>query len=298
MAASAARFGLSCALATPFEADGGVSLARLIAHARRCLDGGCDSVTVFGTTGEGASLGLTARERVLGALDAAGIALAHEVVGGVAASSVEEAAIQYRALVKGGCRAVLLAPAFYFKGVTDAGVFAWFAALFERLGADARDAILYNIPSVTGVALSVELVGQLREAFPEIVVGVKDSSGDWPFTQRLLEAHRDLAILVGDERTLGAARRLGADGSICGFANIEPGAMRAILDDARDDPRVRDAVDAILALPVMPAVKALVAHRTGDPGWAAVAPPLMPLDPAAARRLTATVDGLFATRAA
>ena len=55
------RFGLGVALVTPFARDGSVDLARLRKHARRVLDEGCASVTLFGTTGEGASLGMTAR---------------------------------------------------------------------------------------------------------------------------------------------------------------------------------------------------------------------------------------------
>jgi 4-hydroxy-tetrahydrodipicolinate synthase len=66
------RFGLSCALATPFDAGGAVDHARLVSHARWCLAAGCGSVTAFGTTGEGSSLGLSARERILDALKDAG----------------------------------------------------------------------------------------------------------------------------------------------------------------------------------------------------------------------------------
>jgi 4-hydroxy-tetrahydrodipicolinate synthase len=53
-------FGLSAALVTPFDKDGGVDLARLAAHARHVLSNGCDSVTLFGTTGEGYGSGLSA----------------------------------------------------------------------------------------------------------------------------------------------------------------------------------------------------------------------------------------------
>src|SRR5512144_2629225 len=79
---SARRFGLSVALVTPFARDGSVDLARLVAHARRCLDEGCASVTLFGTTGEGASLGAGQRASMLEALDDAGFDLATQVLAG------------------------------------------------------------------------------------------------------------------------------------------------------------------------------------------------------------------------
>src|SRR5689334_3751595 len=104
------RFGLSCALATRFDADGAVDHARLVSHVRSRLAADCDSVTAFGTTGEGSSFGLSAREQILGALKGAGIDLRQHVLGGVAAASVEDALAQTRLLLDAGCRGVLLTP--------------------------------------------------------------------------------------------------------------------------------------------------------------------------------------------
>jgi 4-hydroxy-tetrahydrodipicolinate synthase len=285
--------GLSCALAMPYRSDGGLDLPRLVAHARRALAEGCGSVTAFGTTGEGPSLSLADRGAVLEAFAEAGFDFRRNVLGGVSACTVEDAAAQADLLAEAGCRAVLLAPPFYFKGVPDEGLFAWFAALFERLGGRARDVILYHIPSVTQAPLSVALVGRLADAFPEVVVGVKDSSGDWAYTQALLAARPDLAVLVGDERDLARAARLGARGSISGLANLFPRTLLPLVE-GHDDPRVGALVDEVLRFPVTPAVKALIAHRTGDPGWLRVRPPLVPLSQADAAWLAARLDTLFA----
>jgi 4-hydroxy-tetrahydrodipicolinate synthase len=278
------RFGLSCALVTPFAPDGAVEVARLAAHARDGLARGCASVTLFGTTGEGASLGLGEREAALGALLAAGVAPG-AIVGGLAAAAVEDAAAQGRMLAEASVRALLVPPPFYFKGVPEDGVFAWYAALFARLGGSARDVLLYNIPSVTQVALSPGLVGRLRRDFPEVILGVKDSSGDWPGTQALLAEHRDLAILVGDERHLARGVRLGAQGAISGLANVMPEMLLPLAREGTEDPRVGAVVDLVLAHPVTPAVKALVAHRTGEAAWRRVRPPLAALDAEAAAAL-------------
>jgi 4-hydroxy-tetrahydrodipicolinate synthase len=292
------RFGLSAAMTLPFTAKGAVDFKRLADHARWCLASGCGSVTAFGTTGEGASLGLSAREQVIGALIGAGIDARRSVVGGVSASSMHEAIVQTRLLMDADCRAVLLAPPFYFKGVTDEGLHAWFARVFEKLGTQARDVILYNIPSVTAVPLSIELIGRLRADFPEIVSGVKDSSGDFTYTKQLLAAHGELAILIGDERNLSEGVRLGAQGSISGLANICPGDLNTMIASGRDDARIPLIVEEVLKYPVTPAVKALVAHRTGDASWLNVRPPLVAMDPAVAARLGATFDAIFAAKAA
>lgn len=292
------RFGLSAAMTLPFTAKGAVDFKRLADHARWCLASGCGSVAAFGTTGEGASLGQSAREQVIGALIGAGIDARRSIVGGVSASSMHEAIVQMRLLMDADCRAVLLAPPFYFKGVTDEGLYAWFARVFEKLGSQARDVILYNIPSVTAVPLSVELVGRLRADFPEIVSGVKDSSGDFAYTKQLLTAHGDLAILIGDERSLGEGVRLGAQGAISGLANVCPGDLSAMISSGRDDARIPLIVEEVLRYPVTPAVKALVAHRTGDAAWLNVRPPLVAIDPAVAAKLGSTFDAIFAAKAA
>ncbi len=289
------RFGLSAAMTTPFHEDGALDLARMADHARWCLASGCSSVTVFGTTGEGASIGLSGREQVLGALSDADIK-GENVVYCVAASSVHEALSQGRMAGDFGCRGLLLTPPFYFKGISDEGLFSWFADVLEKLGAAARGVILYNIPSVTQVALSVDLIGRLKQAFPGVIAGVKDSSGDWEYTQRLLASHSDLAILIGDERYLAEGVRRGGQGAISGLANVCPGVLRPLAMDGQGNERINQLVDTVLQYPVTPAVKALVAHRTGDAAWLNVRAPFVRLSAQDAGRLGSVYDQLFAVK--
>ncbi len=294
---AARRFGLSAAASTPFHDDGRINHALLAEHVKWCLANGCSSVTVFGTTGEGASIALAEREQVFGALAAHNIA-GDKIVGGVAAATLRDAAAQARAALDFGCRALLLAPPFYFKNVSDDGVFKWFAQLFETLGTAARDVLLYHIPSMTQSPLSVALVGRLRKAFPEIIAGIKDSSGDWSNTAALLERHSDLAILVGDERQLARAVRGGAQGTICGLANICPGAVQPLAERGEDDPRIKRLVDALEKFPVIPAVKAVIAHRTGNKSWLNTRAPLLPIGGAELAALVGHYDAIFAAKAA
>jgi 4-hydroxy-tetrahydrodipicolinate synthase len=292
------RFGLSAALVTPFLANGEVDHARLTRHAQSCLREGCSSVTLFGTTGEGASFGIAERVKSLIHAKDAGIDARRALIGGVAAASVDETVAQTKILLDADCRAVLLAPPFYFKNVSDDGVFAWFATVFEKLGGQCRDMILYNIPSVTAVTLSVELIARLRSAFPGIVIGVKDSSGDWPYTQALLKAHSDLIILVGDERHLAHGVRLGAQGAISGLANVIAPQLLPLAQHGGDDARIVQLVDELLKYPVIPAVKALVAHKTNDGEWLRARPPLVALKSQEAAAMGGAFAALFAERAA
>jgi 4-hydroxy-tetrahydrodipicolinate synthase len=294
MRPAAQRFGLSCAIVTPFTAQGAVDLPRLAVHARRCLAGGCTSFTLFGTTGEGASLGFGERAAMLDAAVTAGFDLGTEVLAGVASASVEDAAAQANQLFDAGGRGILLAPPFYFKDADDEGLFRWFASVLERCRGP-RDVILYHIPAVTQVPLSSALVRRLEAAFPGVIAGIKDSSGDWRTAERFIAAHPDLHVLIGDERLLAQAMRRGASGAINGLSNFCAERLRRIVDDGREVPGIAELVGILVQYPVTPGVKALVAHRYGDDGFLATAPPLQPAGRAARAALGAALDRLLAT---
>lgn len=286
---------LSCALSTPFSSDARIDTARLAEHTKWCLDEGCDSITLFGTTGEGAAVGVAERERAIRALLAAGIAPAR-LISGVTACALDDAVAQARVAIEAGLHGLLVTPPFYFRDANDDGLFAWYGAFLSALP-NARNVYLYHIPSMTGVALSSALIGRLKAVFPR-VAGVKDSSGDWGNTETLLKAHGDLQILVGDERHVARAVRNGGAGTICGLANLLPGLMREAVHEGIDDPRIAAAVEAVARHPFMPAVKALIAHRRRDPAWRIMAPPLSPLPDADAQRLIRDFDAVAAAKAA
>lgn len=286
------RFGLSAALVSPFDERGRPDLERLVGHARAVLAEGCDSITLFGTTGEGFSIPARERGAMLGAVAGAGIPLADKVYAGVSATTVAEAAEQAELALSAGVRGLLVAPPFYLKGIDDEGLYGWFHDFLARLGSEARGVILYHIPGQTAVPLSSSLVRRLRDAFGGVIAGIKDSSGDWATTERFLADHRDIAVLVGDERLLARAVRHGAEGSICGLANIAPALLRPLVHEGRDDRRVNALVEAIVSLPVLPAVKALVAHRRGDEGYHRVRPPLVPLSTAGREQLLAAFEAI------
>lgn len=292
-----AKFGLSVALATPFNANGEIAHAAMIAQAKQSIAAGCSSVTLFGTTGEGASIGTQERVRVLNAFLDAGIA-PQKVVMAVLVDAAEDAAAQAGQALSRGVRNVLLAPPSYFKNVSDDGVFKWFSAVFAILGDRARDIIVYNIPSVTMVPLTVSLIARLRTAFPAVVTGVKDSSGDWPFTETLLKVHGDLIILIGDERHLAKGVRLGGQGAISGMANFLPGEVKLMAEEGIDDARVEGFVAELLKFPVTAAVKVMVARLSGEEMWLAVRPPLVSISREGQERLILAFESLFRSKAA
>lgn len=291
------RFGLSVALATPFEKDGSIALGAMVAQARRSLDAGCASVTLFGTTGEGCSVGNREREAVLGAMISGGVA-PNQIVAGVLVDAAADAADQTADALAKGVRNILLAPPSYFKNVSEDGLFGWYSAVFTLLGNKARDIIVYHIPSVTMTPLTHSLIARLRKAFPGVVTGVKDSGGEWSFTEKLLKEHGDLIILIGDERHLAQGVRLGGQGAISGVANFAPREVRQMAVDGQEDQRVVDLVVEMLKYPVTPAVKVLTGYITNDPSWLTVRAPLLSINDDGQHHLKSAFDTLFRSKAA
>jgi 4-hydroxy-tetrahydrodipicolinate synthase len=269
-------FGISPALVTPFL-DGKVDVSRLASHAKDCLARGCRTATLFGTTGEGPSVGAADRERVANEMVSRGIP-AEKLVEGVIACSPEEAAYGTSQALRRGAHAVLLAPPFYFRPAPDDAVFDWYSAVFEAVGGNLRDIILYHIPGMTGLPLSHTVISRLKDRYRGAIRGIKDSGCNAEATFALIKAFPDLDILVGDETYLGQACAAGAVGSICGVANILPEAVIALAENGRDDPHIVELVQEIGRHPIVPMVKALVAHVRRDPVWTFARPPLPTLE--------------------
>ena len=284
-----ARF--SVAIATPFDDRDRIEWKTYTTHARDLLDAGATSVTLFGTTGEGASVTTAERREALVRLSDAGIALSLTVMTarGLAA---EEIAEDCRYALEAGCGAVLLAPPVTIAGLDPVGVVNWYRSVFKHIGESARDVILYNIPSVTGVTVTPDVVSNLRGEFPELVAGVKDSSGDWDYHHRLLSEHSDIAILQSHEPYLARAVNLGAAGTISGLANFQP-ALVANVARGCDDERVVNLVKLVLSGPPVPILNDLTAHATGNEAWSRVRAPLVRLSPPSQKKLRAAYDALF-----
>ncbi|MBO0663078.1 dihydrodipicolinate synthase family protein [Jiella sp. MQZ9-1] len=278
--ANAKPFGISAALITPFTRDGALDAAAGGRQAARVIAAGAEGVTLCGTTGEGASLTRAERAKLIDGVLDAGVA-AEAVTLCLCATAAEDAASQARDGLERGIRRFLATPPFYFKGVPDAGLEAWFGALIERLDAASVELILYHIPKVTGTPLSPALVRRLKDRFGPAIRGVKDSSGSWSGAQGFLKA-RDLSVMIGDERLLAGAASLGGSGSISGLANLVPAQVRATHETGTANAGINALVVAVIENGGTAMIKALAAKLFDEPGLAAMRAPNVAADPARA----------------
>jgi 4-hydroxy-tetrahydrodipicolinate synthase len=284
--------GLWPPVATPFAADGSLDEERLVAHSKSLLADGAHGLAILGTTSEANSLSVDERRRAIDAHVGGGIP-GSLLLPGTGACAIDDAVTLTRHAAEIGAAGVLLLPPFYYKKVSDDGLFAFVAKVIERAGSRAPRIMLYHIPPIASVGWSVELVGRLRDAFPEVIAGMKDSSGDAEHTRTMIEAFPDLAIFPGAEVYLLKALAWGARGCISATANINARGIRRLMD-RRADPeaeRLQGEVNAVRkaaeARVMIPSLKAVLSARYGDPAWLAVRPPLMPIGEAGRRELLA-----------
>jgi 4-hydroxy-tetrahydrodipicolinate synthase len=178
--------GVLAPLVTPFKDDLSPDTERFIAHCRWLLSQNC-GLAVFGTNSEANSLSMEERAMLLDELVAAGINASRMMPGTGCCSIVETVKLTAQA-VEHGCAGVLMLPPFYYKDVSEEGLYRYFSEVVQRVG-DARLKIyLYHIPPVAVVGITTGLVERLLAAYPNAIAGMKDSSGDWSNTKMFLDA--------------------------------------------------------------------------------------------------------------
>ena len=275
--------GVLAPVVTPFKPDLSPDPEQLARQCRWLLfqDVG---LAVFGTNSEANSLSVDERIELLDRLVEAGIDPARMMPGTGCCALPDSVRLTAHA-VKLGCAGALVLPPFYYQGVSDDGLFASFAEVIERVG-DARLRVyLYHIPPVAQVPITLGLVERLLKAYPEQTAGLKDSSGDWNNTRSFLDAFADAGfdVFAGAETFLLRNMRHGGRGCISATANVHPGPIARLHatwqspDADAQQERLNEIRGVFQSFPMIPALKAAVAHYGGNASWATVRPPLTAL---------------------
>ena len=291
--------GVIAAIATAVNANGEPDSARSIALARFLLSNGCDGLNVLGTTGEATSFALDQRRKVMDAYAESGLPLDRMMVGTGAAALADAIALTRHAAELGFAGALVLPP-FYYKGVSDDGLIAVIDAILSATAAHPIPVYLYHFPAQSGLPWHVALVRRLLASFGNRIVGLKDSSGDMAYAREAASIDPDFKVFPSTEAALPDARSGPFAGCISATANLNADLCARAYQSG--DAAALAAAVAIRKLfdgkPLVPGVKALLAHIHGDPQWARVQPPLSSY-PAAERAVAiAGYDTLRAKRVA
>jgi 4-hydroxy-tetrahydrodipicolinate synthase len=271
--------GIVAAAATPLHSNFSIDRDRLVDHCRRLLDRGCDGVNLLGTTGEATSFPLTERLAAMRAVAEAGLPLDRFLVGTGAAALADAVTLTEVARDLGFAGSLLLPP-FYYKGIDDDSLAAYVETVIARVGPKGLRLYLYHFPQNSGVPYPAAVVERLHRAYPEQLLGLKDSSGDLPYARGLARSLPGLDVFPSAEGALATAQEDGFAGCISATANITaefaargwralgtPEGAAAIAEAA--------AIRAALAAaPVISTVKWALGDLAGDASWHRLAPPL------------------------
>ena len=288
--------GVLSPVVTPFRSDLSPDAERFVRHCRWLLSQNV-GLAAFGTNSEANSLSADERIELLDHLVAAGLDTSRMMPGTGCCALPETVRLTAHAM-KVGCAGVLMLPPFYYKGVSDDGLFRSFAEVIERVGDRRLRVYLYHIPPVAQVPITLGLIERLLKAYPDNVAGIKDSSGDWANTQAVLDAFAasGFDVFPGSETFLLASMRAGAVGCISATANINPGPIARLHAtwQAADADRQQERLDEIRTIMqsyvMIPALKAAIANWARDPAWTTVRPPLVPLTAAQAADLVTKLE--------
>jgi 4-hydroxy-tetrahydrodipicolinate synthase len=306
--------GVLAPVVTPFKPDLSPECQRFIRHCQWLLSQNC-GLTVFGTNSEANSMSAEERMKLLDVLVAANIDPSR-IVAGTGCCSIPETVELTAHAVKHGCAGVLMLPPFYYKDVSEEGLYRYFSEVVQRLGDKRLKIYLYHIPPVAIVGITLKLVERLLKSYPSAITGMKDSSGDWNNTKTFLDAFaRDgFDVFVGSESFLLANMRNGGVGTISATANVNPAAiyeLYAKLEASRPS-AVASAVSVDLDLEdqqsklnvvrdvfvsrkfpsMIAALKQAIATYANDPEWARVRPPLVELTAEQAKSLAAELKAI------
>ena len=276
--------GVLSPVITPFKKADSPDAERFVRHCKWLLKSGCAGLEVFGTNSEANSMSVGEKRKLLEALVAGGVP-ASALMPGTGHCALSDSIEMTRAAVDLGCAGVLMLPPFYYKGVSDEGLYRNFAEVIERVGDERLSLYLYHIPPVAQVGITLNLIEKLLSKYPGIVAGVKDSSGDWANTKAMLDnyAKGGFDVFAGSEVFLLDNMRNGGKGCITATGNINPGPIAKVFKNWRsaEADKLQAGITAtrkvVQKQPMIPALKTAVAHFGNDPQWKTCRPPLVEL---------------------
>ena len=287
--------GVLAPVITPFDENLAPDAERFTSLCHWLLGQGVN-LAVFGTTSEANSLSLAEKLGLLEQLLESGVDPGAIMPGAGLCSLSESVEFTVRAADM-GCPRVLMLPPFYYKKVSDDGLFAYFAEFISRVGRKDLQIYLYHFPAMSQAPYSLDLIDRLVGEFPGAIAGIKDSSGKWEETAALHSAGwPDFRVFCGSERFLLQNMEAGGAGCISATANVNPAAIAALCADWRAADAVerqRELIgirDLFESAPMVASVKAALSICSGDAAWSRPRPPLMPLSPEQYETLRAALE--------
>jgi 4-hydroxy-tetrahydrodipicolinate synthase len=287
--------GVFCAALTPLNADLTPDHATFVRHCRYLLDEGCDGIALLGTTGEANSFSATERRALLESAIKAGIAPS-QLLPGTGVTALMETIDLTRHALSVGVTTVVMLPPFYYKDISDDGVYASYSEIVQRIADPRLKIVLYHIPQMSHQPITHGVIARLRAQYPATFVGIKDSSGDFANMTAMIEKFPGLAVLAGADPLLLPLLEKGGAGCITATSNLVARDLAYVFRHFNDGDaaleaaqnRIIKARERASLFPQIASLKVLLGHRTRHDGWRRLRPPLLPLPQENIDKLLAT----------
>ena len=269
---------------TPLDQNLNIDCNHLAHHVQWLLGQGTSGVVLMGTTGEANSFNTSERMMALEAVLSSGVDPGKLIVGTGCCALTDTVDLTRNAL-RAGVHRILVLPPFYYKQVSEDGLFAAYDSLLQSVGNDEIRVYLYHFPKMSAVPISVALVERLIQVYPDNIAGFKDSSGDWAHILAMIRHFREIDVFAGSEQFLLDTLRVGGAGCISATANVSSH-LAAELLHRWEKPEAQTLQTNLYGIrraveqwPMIPALKALMQDLTKQENWANLRPPLKALAP-------------------
>ena len=290
--------GVLSPVLTPFNEDYSISKPRFLKHCRSLIEQDV-GLAVFGTNSEANSLSTNEKRQLLDLLVEQGLPT-HKMMPGTGCCSISDSIELTRHAVELGCSGVLMLPPFYYKGVSDEGLYRNYATIIDAIADPRLKIYLYHIPPVSQVGISLALIERLLKSYPDNIAGIKDSSGNWENTLAMLQQFQPAGfdVFAGSEAFLLQTLRHGGAGCITATGNVNPAAIAHLAatwqdGDADQQQAQLNVVRGIFQKqPMISAMKAAIAWQAEDPAWSVVRPPLVELTAEQNQQLITELSGI------
>lgn len=286
--------GVIAAVPTPVNATGVPQKAAFLEHCQWALANGCDGLNILGSTGEANSIS-NANRKIIMEWAANGLDTSRLMVG-TGTPSLDDTIELTKYADDLGYKVALVLPPYYYKPLSDDGLIAWYAALDKALAGRGIEIYFYNFPQMTGLGIPTDVISTLTKMSPKRFTGIKDSSGDLDYCRAVLAIAPTLCVFPSSETSLAEADKSGFAGCISATVNITAPLCSEVWTN-RTNPsaetlrKIGEQRVAIASAGLIPAIKQLVGHRSGDGIWQNCLPPFLVSDKAVIRELIAKVGG-------
>lgn len=292
--------GVWTAALTPQKEDFSIDFELMIRHYKWLFSNGCDGIAVLGTTGEANSFTVAERLLVIDALGAADVPLPQIMIG-TGCCSIPDTIELTKAALEIGCTNILMLPPFYYKTVSEDGLFGTYDHIIQIIGDERLNIIVYDFPQMTGLEINNQLLVRLWESYPDIIVGIKDSSGNWADMKAICDSIPGFATFSGTEQYLLDILLAGGAGCITATGNVTAALCQTVYKAFSEGNLVlaEAAQKKLKGIRLMlqghggiSVLKEIIAAHTGNYDWRNMRLPNLPIDRYASSELFSDVKKL------